>query len=160
MNRTAGVNAVDHSVQIPIGETTLEGNLIIPDGALGIVLFAHGSGSSRHSPRNQWVARQMHTANLGTLLIDLLTPDEDKVDQYTRQYRFDIPRLAGRLVTALDWLQTKPETAGFNVGLFGASTGAGAALIAAAELLLDLCRCRGRTRRDVPLSRPGEGPHR
>jgi dienelactone hydrolase len=105
----------------------------MPSDPRGIVLFAHGSGSSRHSPRNQYVARTLEQRHLATLLIDLLTPQEEAIDDQTAEYRFDIPMLAGRLVTIVDWLRRHKETASMPIGLFGASTGGGAALIAAAE---------------------------
>jgi pimeloyl-ACP methyl ester carboxylesterase len=105
----------------------------MPADAQGLVLFAHGSGSSRHSPRNQFVARTLERRKLATLLIDLLTPEEDAVDERTAQHRFDIPMLAGRLVTIVDWLRLRSETSALPTGLFGASTGGGAALIAAAD---------------------------
>lgn len=111
----------------------LGGFLQIPEDANGIVLFAHGSGSSRHSPRNQYVARMLNERGLATLLMDLLTPEEESVDLHTRHLRFDIPFLAERLVLAIKWLQENPETDTFNIGLFGSSTGAAAALVAAAE---------------------------
>jgi dienelactone hydrolase len=111
----------------------LEGNLLIPDGADGIVVFAHGSGSSRHSPRNKFVARHLREAGLATLLFDLLTAEEDAVDKRTREYRFDIGLLAERLVGATDWLLEQPEAAGLNIGYFGSSTGSAAALIGASE---------------------------
>ena len=97
-----------------------------------MVLFAHGSGSGRHSPRNRFVARQLVAAGLATLLIDLLTEDEERAEMYTRHLRFDIELLAGRLVGATDWLAAEPRTAHLSVGYFGASTGGGAALVAAA----------------------------
>src|ERR671924_2156435 len=97
-------------VQIQAGPAVLSGNLIIPDGAAALVLFAHGSGSSRHSPRNQFVARTLNEAGLGTLLFDLLTPEEEAVDIYTRQHRFDISLLADRLVHVADWLRGQPAT--------------------------------------------------
>jgi dienelactone hydrolase len=111
----------------------LDGNLTIPDGARGIVLFAHGSGSSRHSPRNRYVAAELQRAGFATLLIDLLTPEEEEVDWRTRRLRFDIGLLAGRLVTVTDWLGQEPDTRDLKIGYFGASTGAAAALVAAAE---------------------------
>lgn len=120
-------------VQIPAGPVILEGSLSIPEGARGLVLFAHGSGSSRFSPRNRFVSGRLQEAGLGTLLIDLLTADEEEVDVLTREYRFDIPMLAERLEALVDWLRAREETRGLPVGLFGSSTGAGAALIAAAE---------------------------
>jgi putative phosphoribosyl transferase len=111
----------------------LEGNLTVPTGARGIVLFAHGSGSSRHSPRNRYVAQELQRNWLATLLIDLLTADEEAIDMRTRHLRFDIGLLADRLVAATDWLATQPETRDLKVGYFGASTGAGAALVAATQ---------------------------
>ncbi|MFY1635039.1 dienelactone hydrolase family protein [Solwaraspora sp. WMMB335] len=110
----------------------LTGDLTVPAGASGLVLFAHGSGSSRHSPRNQAVAAALHRRPVATLLIDLLTADEELVDVQTRRLRFDIGLLADRLIGAIDWLRAQPETQPQPVGLFGASTGAAAALIAAA----------------------------
>jgi putative phosphoribosyl transferase len=123
----------DREVRIPVGAVTLEGSLTIPDGAQGIVVFAHGSGSSRFSPRNRFVAEELQAAVLGTLLIDLLTAEEEVVDLRTRGLRFDIPMLAERLVALVNWLGNNDDTRGLKVGLFGSSTGAGAALIAAAE---------------------------
>jgi len=121
-------------IRIPIGpRTTLDGSLIIPHGANSIVIFAHGSGSSRHSPRNKYVAKELQSAGLGTLLMDLLTPGEETIDLRTRHLRFDIGLLAERLVGAADWLKKQPNTARMKLGLFGASTGGGAALVAAAE---------------------------
>jgi dienelactone hydrolase len=121
-------------VQIPVGpDGIVEGDLVRPDGARVVVVFAHGSGSSRHSPRNQQVAAALHARALATLMMDLLTAAEEAVDLRTREYRFDIPRLATRLVAAIDWLAGTPGGAELPVGTFGASTGAAAALIAAAE---------------------------
>lgn len=120
-------------VRVPIGGQSLHGDLGIPPQAHGVVLFAHGSGSSRHSPRNQYVARVLERRDLATLLIDLLTPEEEVIDDRTGQYRFDIEMLAGRLVTIVDWLRRRQDTASLPVGLFGASTGGGAALMAAAH---------------------------
>ena len=105
----------------------------MPAGATGVVLFAHGSGSSRHSPRNRYVAGELQEAGLGTLLVDLLTPEEEAVDLRTRHLRFDIGLLAERLVGATEWLAQQPESRELRVGYFGASTGGGAALVAAAE---------------------------
>lgn len=116
------------------GSVAVEGFLTLPPDATGIVVFAHGSGSSRHSPRNQHVAVRLNEAGLGTLLIDLLTPEEDERDAATAEYRFDIPLLVERLAGAVEWLEEAEETADLPVGLFGASTGAAAALVAAAEL--------------------------
>jgi pimeloyl-ACP methyl ester carboxylesterase len=122
------------SVRLPSGDVMLDGDLALPASATGIVVFAHGSGSSRHSPRNRYVAGVMNSANLGTLLFDLLTPAEERVDIHTREFRFDIGLLARRLVDAVAWLRKWNETAGLNVGLFGSSTGGAAALVAAAKL--------------------------
>jgi dienelactone hydrolase len=120
-------------VRIAAGSVTLEGDLTIPDGARGIVLFAHGSGSGRHSPRNRFVAEALQQGGLATLLFDLLTEEEEYRERYTRHLRFDIGLLARRLIDATDWLARRPETSHLKVGYFGASTGAGAALVAAAE---------------------------
>jgi len=120
--------------QIPSGEVLLEGELVVPSGARGVVLFAHGSGSSRHSPRNQFVARTIREAGVGTLLFDLLTPEEEAVDISTRHLRFDIGLLAERLVDATDWIKRRPDTSHLRVGYFGSSTGGGAALVAAAAV--------------------------
>jgi len=119
--------------QIPAGSETLEGNLSIPDRARAVILFAHGSGSSRHSPRNRFVARVLNDAGLATLVTDLLTADEEEVDEVTRHLRFDITLLAQRLVAITDWLAVQPEAQEMRIGYFGASTGAAAALVAAAE---------------------------
>jgi putative phosphoribosyl transferase len=124
----------ERDIQIPSGEARLHGTLHIPGGASGIVLFAHGSGSSRYSPRNQYVARVIRNAGMGTLLFDLLTPEEETVDLQTRQLRFDINLLAIRLVDATIWIASTEETRHLHVGYFGASTGGGAALVAAAQL--------------------------
>ncbi|HEX5068743.1 MAG TPA: alpha/beta fold hydrolase [Vicinamibacterales bacterium] len=120
-------------IRVPIESGFLPGDLTVPDAATGLVLFAHGSGSSRHSPRNQFVARALERRGLGTLLIDLLTPDEDAIDRRTAGLRFDIGLLAGRLVRLIDWLGEESQTATLRLGLFGASTGGGAALVAAAD---------------------------
>ena len=113
---------------------TLEGDLLVPDGATGVVLFAHGSGSSRFSSRNRYVAQYLREGGLGTLLIDLLTPQEEAVDNRTAHLRFDIDLLADRLVGAIEWLSRQPSTSKLRVGMFGASTGGGAALVAAARV--------------------------
>jgi dienelactone hydrolase len=120
--------------QIPSAEVKLEGELSIPVGATGVVLFVHGSGSSRHSPRNQYVARTIREAGIGTLLFDLLTREEEAVDISTRHLRFDIGLLAERLVDATNWLKRRTEASNLKIGYFGASTGGGAALVAAAEI--------------------------
>lgn len=117
-------------VHIPAGHITVEGMLEIPDDALGLVLFAHGSGSSRHSPRNNYVARELRAAGVGTLLMDLLTPEEDR--DYAR--RFDIGLLTRRLLDAARWVAGQDATKALPIGFFGASTGAAAALEAAAQL--------------------------
>ena len=119
-------------VHLSLPGAELEGSLTVPEEARGLVLFAHGSGSSRHSPRNRYVAEILQAAGLGTLLMDLLTREEDEVDRFTRQFRFDIGLLADRLTGAIDWLERQPETRDLPIGLFGASTGAAAALRAAA----------------------------
>jgi dienelactone hydrolase len=119
-------------VQISAGTVTVEGDLTVPAGARAAVVFAHGSGSSRFSPRNRFVAEALQDAGLATLLIDLLSRQEEAIDARTGHLRFDIGLLARRLVQATDWLRREPVTAGFALGYFGASTGAGAALVAAA----------------------------
>jgi dienelactone hydrolase len=120
-------------VLVATGAVTLEGNLSLPEGAAAVVLFAHGSGSSRHSPRNRRVARLLNQAKLATLLVDLLTAREEAMDLRTAHLRFNIGLLAERLIGATDWLTEHPDTRHLRVGYFGASTGAGAALVAAAE---------------------------
>ena len=119
-------------VRVPIGDRFLHGDLTVPPRARGLVLFAHGSGSSRLSPRNQFVAQALNMRGMATLLIDLLTPDEEDVDQATAHLRFDIRLLARRLLAIVEWLKERPETSALPIGLFGASTGGGAALMAAA----------------------------
>lgn len=126
-------NAINER-NIAAGDVTLKGFLEIPEDALGIVVFAHGSGSSRYSVRNNAVAAFLRRAGLGTLLFDLLTADEERVDQYSREHRFDIPLLSRRLEGAVRWLTMEPEAKELPIGLFGSSTGAAAALIAAAML--------------------------
>ena len=121
-----------HDVQIRSGTVILQGDLSISAGAQGVVLFAHGSGSSRHSPRNQFVARTIREAGVGTLLFDLITREEEAIDVDTRHLRFDIGLLAERLIDATFWL--KGDLSHLNVGFFGSSTGGGAAVVAAAEL--------------------------
>jgi putative phosphoribosyl transferase len=121
-------------VSIQAGTVTLQGALGIPNDASAVVLFAHGSGSSRHSPRNRYVARVLREAGIGTLLFDLLTADEESVDEPTAELRFDIPFLAKRLADATRWLMHQPEMAQMLLGYFGASTGAAAALVAGAQL--------------------------
>jgi putative phosphoribosyl transferase len=120
------------SVIVPVGGAALAGDLVLPDGARGIVLFAHGSGSSRHSSRNRMVAEGLNQALYGTLLMDLLTADEERTDAATAELRFDIGMLTIRLTAAVDWLTAEPTTSALPLGLFGASTGAAAALASAA----------------------------
>lgn len=120
-------------VVVEAGDAQLAGTLIVPEKAGGIVLFAHGSGSSRFSPRNQFVARTLHEGRLATLLFDLLTAGENVIDEQTRELRFDIALLSRRLVGVIDWLKSQPGAADLPIGLFGASTGSAAALNAAAE---------------------------
>jgi putative phosphoribosyl transferase len=121
------------AVRIPVGTVAVDGDLDVPYAATGVVLFAHGSGSSRLSPRNRYVAEVLEQARLATLLLDLLTPEEEAIDEQTAQLRFDIGLLAKRLVLAADWLRKHEETADLPIACFGASTGAAAALIAAVE---------------------------
>src|SRR5947207_6824923 len=123
-----------NEVRIPTGRATLDGNLTIVDEATGLVLFAHGSGSSRHSPRNQFVARVLNNSGLATLLFDLLTPEEEAIDARTAELRFNIKLLAERLVHATNWAKRQRQTRNLRTGYFGSSTGGAAALVAAAEL--------------------------
>jgi dienelactone hydrolase len=125
--------SVEQSIRIPTGDVVLDGDLILPEGAKGLVLFAHGSGSSRLSTRNRFVAERLREVGLGTLLMDLLTAEEEREDIVTAALRFDIPLLAGRVIAALDWLSRRDEASGLALGCFGASTGAAAALTAAAH---------------------------
>jgi pimeloyl-ACP methyl ester carboxylesterase len=126
-------NTVRETVRIPAGGADLVGDLVVPEAARGLVVFAHGSGSGRTSPRNQLVANALNDAKLATLLFDLLTPDEVPIDEVTRHLRFDIGFLATRLVGAVDWTAQPESIAALSLGLFGASTGASAALVAAAS---------------------------
>jgi putative phosphoribosyl transferase len=121
-------------LKIPIGNIEVEGTLTLPQNPIGNVLFAHGSGSSRFSSRNQYVAKQFNTAKIGTLLFDLLTSEEENIDMVTSEYRFNIDLLAERLIGATKWLKKDPTLKNFSLGYFGASTGAAAALIGAAKL--------------------------
>jgi pimeloyl-ACP methyl ester carboxylesterase len=130
---TSGLRSDPVAIDIGVGSVTLHGDLAIPVSARELVLFAHGSGSSRRSPRNRQVAHMLNSGGIGTLLMDLLTPEEEEVDRYSGEYRFDIERLARRLVGVIDWLGAQPETQPLLAGLFGASTGAAGALIAAAD---------------------------
>lgn len=130
---TRALDEQAHAVRIAAGRASLDGDLTLPHGARGVVLFAHGSGSSRHSSRNRYVAQELRHSGLGTLLMDLLTAEEEEVDARTAHLRFDIGLLAERLGAATDWLRADPRTSRLPVGYFGASTGGGAALVAAAE---------------------------
>jgi putative phosphoribosyl transferase len=132
--RQSESDGIKREVSIELEDATLEGTLVLPDGAEGLVLFAHGSGSSRHSPRNRYVAQVLQAHGIATLLFDLLTRSEEAIDQYSGELRFNIPFLAKRLMGATKWILNSPDTKNLKVGYFGASTGAGAALIAAAEL--------------------------
>ncbi len=125
---------IQEEIKIPVGNVIVQGNLTIPHNARGIVLFAHGSGSSRFSPRNQYVSKEFVNARIGTLLFDLLTSEEEEQDVLTAEYRFNIPLLAERLIGATQWLKNDPTTKTLPLGYFGASTGAAAALIAAAKM--------------------------
>ena len=120
-------------IKIPARDAMLDGNLSVPEAARGLVLFVHGSGSSRHSPRNRFVAQTLNDAGLATLLFDLLTAEEESVDIHTRQHRFDIGLLAERLGSATDWASREAGVRDLRIGYFGSSTGGGAALVAAAE---------------------------
>ncbi|MGW8169139.1 MAG: dienelactone hydrolase family protein [Sulfurovaceae bacterium] len=121
------------TIMIEAGEAQLEGLLTLPQSAKGLVVFVHGSGSSRFSSRNQYVAGVMNQAGLATLLFDLLTPEENQIDEITREYRFDIKLLSQRTIATIDWLGEQPELKNLSIGLFGASTGAAAALNAAEQ---------------------------
>lgn len=125
---------IEQAVHIPIGKTKLEGNITIPNKPKGLVLFAHGSGSSRFSIRNKFVANYLIKNNLATLLIDLLTPEEGEVDEINREFRFDINLLAERLILISNWLLQDPLTKTLSIGYFGSSTGAAGALKAAAKM--------------------------
>jgi putative phosphoribosyl transferase len=124
--------ADERVVRVPVAEETLDANLTLPSSPIGVVLFAHGSGSSRHSPRNRYVARMLNGTGLATLLVDLLTQEEEAADLLTGDFRFNIELLAKRLLGAAGWLKNLPETRQLAIGYFGASTGAAAALVAAA----------------------------
>ena len=132
-SRTPPVARATRPVRIAAGSRTLAGDLAVPDRARGLVVFAHGSGSSRFSPRNRYVADVLDQHRLATLLIDLLTEEEEQIDERTGHLRFDIHLLAGRLVTIAAWAGRTPELQALRIGLFGASTGGGAALVAAAQ---------------------------
>src|ERR1700732_1584422 len=132
MNNPAAQTVEEQLVRVPAGPAMLEGNLTVPEQSRAVVLFAHGSGSGRHSPRNRYVARLLNEAKLATLLIDLLTLHEEVIDARTAQLRFELRLLAERLVDTTDWLTQYPDTKYLPIGYFGASTGAPAALAAAA----------------------------
>jgi dienelactone hydrolase len=126
---------LEQAIKIPVGNSVeIEGSMFLPREAGCLIVFAHGSGSSRFSPRNQYVAKEFNKAGMATLLFDLLTPGEEEEDELTGQYRFNISLLSQRLVSVTDWLQNDPQTMDLRLGYFGASTGAAAALIAAAKL--------------------------
>jgi putative phosphoribosyl transferase len=128
------MNVIEREVEVPLADGAgVAGNLAIPEASLGAVIFAHGSGSSRFSPRNRFVASVLQRSRLATLLLDLLTPEEEEAERLTRHLRFDIDLLAGRLAQAARWLRQRPDMQALRLGYFGASTGAAAALWAAAE---------------------------
>jgi putative phosphoribosyl transferase len=127
-------NGIEHLAKVDAGKVTLDGDLCIPLSASALVVFVHGSGSSRHSPRNKYVSNILNNAGLATLLFDLLTAPEERIDVRTSQLRFDIELLAERVVEATKWLKRNPATAKLKIGYFGASTGAAAALVAASRL--------------------------
>jgi putative phosphoribosyl transferase len=128
------LTSMESALKIPVGSVEVEGSLFLPSDAKGVVVFAHGSGSSRFSPRNQYVAKEFNKASMGTLLFDLLTADEEEEDAVTAEYRFNISLLTQRLMGATEWLKNDAQTKNLALGYFGASTGAAAALIAAAKL--------------------------
>lgn len=132
MSTATATSGTRLELSVPANGAILSGELVIPAGSKGVVIFAHGSGSSRHSPRNKYVASAIQEAGVGTLLLDLLTPNEERFDAVTRQLRFDIPFLARRVAGAASFISNLPETRDLQIGLFGASTGAAAALVAAA----------------------------
>jgi dienelactone hydrolase len=133
MDTMTPATTTERTVQVEAGQVMLQGTLGVPERAAGVVLFAHGSGSGRHSPRNRRVAEVLRAGGLATLLVDLLTEDEEAVDVNTGHLRFDIDLLAERLASAIDWMGREEMTRSLRVGLFGASTGGGAALVAAAR---------------------------
>jgi putative phosphoribosyl transferase len=134
MARSIPSPTTERAVLVDLGTVVLEGDLALPEAPLGLVLFAHGSGSSRFSPRNRHVARILNEAGLATLLVDLLTKEEERSDAQTGHLRFDIELLAERLTSVADWLTRQGDTQALSIGCFGASTGAAAALVAAAQL--------------------------
>jgi putative phosphoribosyl transferase len=128
------MNVIEREVEVPLADGAgVAGNLAVPEAPLGAVIFAHGSGSSRFSPRNRFVANVLQRSRLATLLLDLLTPEEEEAERVTRHLRFDIDLLSGRLVQAARWLHQRPDMQALRLGYFGASTGAAAALVAAAR---------------------------
>jgi pimeloyl-ACP methyl ester carboxylesterase len=129
------LTAGEQTTQVAVAGVSLEADIVVPENAPGLVLFAHGSGSSRHSPRNRLVAHELQSAGLATVLIDLLTASEEQRDELTGELRFNIRLLADRVVATTDWIVAHEPTSGLGVGLFGASTGAAAALVAAAARL-------------------------
>ena len=133
MRNVAHGTVNETSVRVPVGDASLNGDLGTPDGASGLILFAHGSGSSRKSPRNRAVAAALGAGGFATLLLDLLTEGEERIDVVTAEHRFDIALLAERLTLAVQWATRETQTARLPIGLFGASTGAAAALVAAAD---------------------------
>jgi putative phosphoribosyl transferase len=130
----SATSASAREIRIPSGDAWLYGDLVLPSACTGLVLFAHGSGSGRHSARNRQVALRLQQAGIGTLLFDLLTAQEEQVDLHTREHRFDVPLLTRRMQDATAWVASRPELRNAPVGYFGASTGSAAALIAAARL--------------------------
>jgi putative phosphoribosyl transferase len=133
-DRTSKPDGIESEVSVEAGKVLLDGTLNVPAGSTGIVLFAHGSGSSRRSPRNHYVAQVLQSQGIATLLFDLLTPAEESVDEFTGKLRFNISFLAERLIGATHWVMQRPDLQGFRIGYFGASTGAGAALVAASRI--------------------------
>jgi len=134
MEEPLGGRVIRETVNLPVPRAGLTADLTVPDGANGVVLFAHGSGSSRLSPRNRMVAGMLHSAGFATLLVDLLTSEEEAVDRVTGHLRFQIPFLADRLIASVTWLAQNDATRRMSIGCFGASTGSAAALVAAAQL--------------------------
>jgi len=136
---------INRSIYVPAGRAQMQGDLMIPEHSTAIAVFAHGSGSSRHSPRNKYVAQALNEAGISTLLIDLLTADEELLDIDTGQLRFDIVLLANRLSVITSWIRRDPSTQLLHIGYFGASTGAAAALAAAARHpeTVEAIVCRG-----------------
>ena len=128
------MTSMEQAIKIPVGSVEVEGNMFLPTDTGCLIVFVHGSGSSRFSPRNQYVAKEFNKANMGTLLFDLLTPGEEEEDALTAEYRFDIALLSQRLIGVTEWLRVDPQTSKLKLGYFGASTGAAAALIAAAKM--------------------------